>query len=137
MKHAMQAWRCQTAAAIAEFALLAPVIFLLLIGTIEVSRLLWTKQTLDEVAYSTARCMAVSSACASSNAQKSFAISRAAGYGITIAGPTVTPAAGANCRGFLNSSQVTIDAPVNSVLRGFVPSLPGTIHAQACFPQLP
>ena len=55
--------RCSRAATAAEFALLVPAILLLLLGTIECGRLLWTKQTLDEVAYNTARGMAVSGSC--------------------------------------------------------------------------
>lgn len=129
--------QCRKAAATAELALIAPAVFLFLIGTIEAGRMLWTKQTLDEVAFSTARCMAVSGACATSNAQKAYAVNRAAGYGIAIAATAVTPAAAANCRGFPNSSRITIDTPVASVLAGFIPTFPSSISADACFPQLP
>jgi len=128
--------RCEKGAAIVEFAILAPAIFLLLIGTIEGSRMLWTKQTLDEVAYSTARCMAVSSTCGSAGAQKTYAVERAAGYGIAIAAAAVTPAANADCRGFPKSSRITINAPIGSVLSGFVPDFPTTIRSDACYPQL-
>ena len=120
----------------AEFALLAPAIILLLVGTIEVGRMAWVQQTLDDVAYSTARCMAVSGSCATSSAQKTYAVNRAAGYGIKITKAAVTPSANANCRGFPSSSQIIIAAPVDSPLRGFVPSLPTTLRSQACFPQL-
>ena len=48
----LQAIRADSSgAAIIEFALLAPVFFLFLFGTVEGSRLLWTQQTLEEVAY--------------------------------------------------------------------------------------
>lgn len=132
----MRLLRCRTASATTELALLAPTVLLFMIGIIEVSRLTWTKQTLDEVAYSTARCMAVSGACATSGEQKNYAVDRAAGYGITIAASAVTPTPAADCRGFLNSSRITIVAPIASVLTGFIPTLPTSISAQACFPQV-
>lgn len=128
--------RCMRGATIVEFALLAPAIFLILIGTIEGGRMLWTKQTLDEVAYSTARCMAVSGDCATGNAQRAYAVNRARNYGIALTANAVTPTAGADCRGFPNSSRIAIEAPVSSVLTGFVPAFPTTIRSEACFPQL-
>ncbi len=136
MKGWLPSLRCVAGSTTTELALLAPVILLFMIGTIEVSRLVWTKQTLDDVAYSTARCMAVSGSCATSGTQKSYAVARAAGYGITIANNTVTPAAAVNCRGFPNSSRITIIVPTGSVLRGFVPALPTSLRSEACFPQL-
>jgi hypothetical protein len=133
----MWASRCCTrGAATVELALLAPAVFLLLIGTIELSRMAWTKQTLDEVAYSTARCMAVSGSCGTATAQKTYAVSRAAAYGVVIADTAVTPASAVDCNGFPDSQRIIIDAPVTSVLTGFIPSLPSTIRSQACFPRL-
>lgn len=136
MRLALRLLRCSTAAAVVELALLAPAILLLMLGTIEVSRMAWTRQTLDEVAYSSARCMAVSDSCATSNAQKSYAVDRAAGYGIAITDAAVTPAASVSCRGFPNSSRITIVTPMASALAGFLPALPTSITSQACFPQL-
>lgn len=136
MKWAVRLLRCSTGAAVVELALLAPAILLLMLGTIEVSRMAWTRQTLDDVAYSAARCMAVSGACATSSAQKAYAVDRAAGYGIAITDAAVTPAAAVNCRGFPNSSRITIVAPTASPLNGFLPALPNSITAQACFPQV-
>lgn len=127
--------RCREGAAIVEFALLAPAFFILLFGIIEGSRLLWTQQTLDEVAFSTARCMAVSEACASTAGQRAHAVSRAGGYGIAISAGEVTAASGVNCNGFPDSSRIIIRTDFPSVLSGFVPDFPDTIRSQACFPE--
>lgn len=128
--------RCESGAAIAEFALVAPAVFLCLFGTVEVARMLWTKQTLDEVAYSTARCMTVSDACATPDEQKTYAVQRAAGYGITLSLGEVTPAKAVDCRGFPDSNRITIDAGMSTVLEGFLPTFTNTIRSQACFPSL-
>ena len=71
--------RCNAGATAVEFALLAPIFFMMLFGLIEFSRMAWTKQTIGDVAYATARCMSVSSSCNTSALQKSYAVSRAAG----------------------------------------------------------
>jgi Flp pilus assembly protein TadG len=48
-----------------EFALVAPVFLMLIFGAIEYSRLLWTLNALQQVAFDGARCMAIpQSACA-------------------------------------------------------------------------
>ncbi|MEO6093682.1 MAG: TadE/TadG family type IV pilus assembly protein [Novosphingobium sp.] len=128
--------RCRRGATVVEFALLAPVFLLLLFGIIEVARLAWTRQTLEETAFATARCMSVGSSCATATAQKSFAVQRAAAYRIAITAAAVTPTAATSCAGQTNSNLVTIAAPFVSALRGLVP-LPRTLQVTACFPVLP
>jgi Flp pilus assembly protein TadG len=129
-------FRCCRGAAIVEFALIAPVFLMAILGIIEVSRLLWTQQTLDEVAYSAARCMSVSSSCASTATQRNYAVARAGGYGITLASNQVTPVAATNCKGFPNSSSVTITHSFVSPLSGFVPGFLMNISSQACYPTI-
>lgn len=124
------------AATAVEFALLAPIFFLLLFGVIEGSRLAWTRQTLDEVAYSTARCMSVSASCEGGSASQDYAVERASGYGVTVAVADVTGEAGITCRGFPNSTRVTITHSFNSVMDGFVPVFPAQIMVESCFPVL-
>ena len=118
-----------------EFALIAPVFLTMLFGTIEGSRLLWTKQTLDEVAYSTARCMSVTDTCDAAGAQ-SYAVARAQGYGIAITAEAVAPQTASDCDGFPNSSRVTITHDFDSVMGGFMPDLSTEIEADSCFPEL-
>ena len=42
-----------------EFAIVAPAFMMLLFGTVEFGRLLWTQQALQETAIAGARCMAI------------------------------------------------------------------------------
>ena len=127
---------CEKGATVVEFALLAPVFLTFLFGTIEGSRIMWTKHTLDEVAFATARCMSVSTACETQGAQQAFARDRAADYGIDIALADVTLKANADCRGFPDSSRVTITHQFDSVMGGIMPDLAAKLEADSCFPQL-
>ena len=128
--------RCRRGATVVEFALLAPMFLLLLFGIIEIARLAWTRQTLEETAFATARCMSVSSNCATTASQKSFAVQRAAAYRIAITAAAVTPSAATSCAGQTNSNLVTIATPFISGLRGLLP-LPQTLQVTACFPVVP
>lgn len=119
-----------------EFALLAPAFLTLLFGTIEGSRMMWTKNTLDEVAFATARCMSVSMNCETETQQQNFAIDRAAAYGISITAADVTPAADADCNGFPDSARITITYDFGSVMGGFMPDMAAELKADSCFPQL-
>ncbi|WP_395396618.1 TadE/TadG family type IV pilus assembly protein [Novosphingobium sp. BL-8A] len=53
-------------ATLIEFAIVAPVFILMLIGLIETGRFLWSQHVLKDVAFATVRCMSVSANCASS-----------------------------------------------------------------------
>ncbi len=136
MKLMTQLRRCRTGAVAIEFAIVAPIFFAMLFGVIETSRVFWLKQSLDEVAYSTARCMSVSSACATQVAQQNYAIGRAQALGIRLTSAMVTPTTGVVCKGSAGSNQVALARPIESPLAGFVPAMPSTLRATACFPVL-
>jgi len=119
-----------------EFALIAPAFFMMLFGLVEFSRLAWMQQTLDEVAYSTARCMSVQTSCSTLATQRSHAVDRAAGYGITVTSANVTPATNTTCKTYAGSNSVTITANFNSPVTGMIPGLSRTLTARACFPVL-
>lgn len=55
----MKFWRDQAGASIVEFAVLVAPFLLLLFGVIEVSRALWTRHALQDIATATARCIGV------------------------------------------------------------------------------
>ncbi|MBO9602491.1 MAG: pilus assembly protein [Novosphingobium sp.] len=128
--------RCNAGATAVEFALLAPIFFMMLFGLIEFSRMAWTKQTIGDVAYATARCMSVSSSCNTSTLQKSYAVKRAAGFGITLTNANVTPATNTTCKGYASSNSVTVTVAFHSPAAGLIPGLPTRLSSVACFPYL-
>lgn len=127
----------ETGSMMTDFALVAPMFFMLLFGIIEGSRLLWTQQTLEEVAYSTARCMSVSSNCDDDTARQEFASERALNYGIGITSASITVESDVTCRGFPNSSRVAINHNFDSVMKGFIPGFQGQVVVESCYPVLP
>lgn len=121
-----------------EFALLGPLALAMLFALIEGGRIYWIKQTLDEVAYSTARCMSVSSTstCDTSAHQKEYAISRAEGYAVRLSDSDVTVTESTTCKGVAASRQVSIVYQINSPVTGLLPFVPDQLTATACFPVL-
>ena len=127
---------CQKGASAVEFALIAPVFFLMLFGVIEGGRMIWTRQTLDEVAFSTARCMSLEIDCPDEASQREYAKVRAANYGVAIANGNITVTGNTTCQGYAGANAVTIRKAFNSPVTGFVPGMDGTLVATACYPVL-
>jgi Flp pilus assembly protein TadG len=131
-----------------EFAMAAPLFLMLLFGSVEFGRLLWTKQALQEAATAGARCMALaqgstvdsSNLCLSggsysSTATQTYVQTEAAKWGITLPTADITPTSNATCGGTTGFSQVSIASSFTSV----VPQLVGlsgavAINASACYP---
>jgi len=136
--------------AVIEFALLAPVFLMLLFGSIEFGRLLWTQQALQQVAIAGARCMAVaqgaiqSSTCASGGSYsaastKSYIETTASGWGISVQDADVTLDNTATCGGVTGFSQVTITNNFNTPVPQIVLLAAGgtSLTATACYPNNP
>ena len=119
-----------------EFALLAPVFLGMIFSLIEGGRMLWIKQALAEVAFSTARCMSVSVTCNTEAKQKAYALTRAAGYGQTLIAANIVSVPNTTCNGAAGMSQVTITTAFNSPATGLLPILPSTVSGLGCFPKL-
>lgn len=67
----------------AEFALVAPVFILLLFGTIEAGRIMWTQNALQSAVEATARCSALARpGCATVGDAQAYAVASAMGVGI-------------------------------------------------------
>ncbi|MBO9574661.1 MAG: pilus assembly protein [Sphingobium sp.] len=128
--------RCARGASTIEFALLAPVFLVFLFGLIEAGRLMWVTQSINEVAYSSARCMSTSSSCATTTAIQSYAVSRAATYQLTITAANVVTASNITCDGNAGSNKVTVTYAVRSAVRTMLPFIPASIVGYACFPKL-
>jgi Flp pilus assembly protein TadG len=80
-------------AAVAELAVVLPVLLLLTFGLIEVGRALWTATTLTRATYAAARCGAMNQALCDYTTPttiQSYAVSQAWGLGLTNAAFTVT-----------------------------------------------
>jgi Flp pilus assembly protein TadG len=128
-----------------EFALVLPPFLMLVFGTVEYGRLLWTMQALQETATVGARCMALSqSACAfggSYNAANttSYIQGVAQSWGLTIPGGNISPSYNTTCGGTSGFSTVTIKTTFTSVVPKVV-LLPGSgksLSATACYPDAP
>lgn len=125
--------RCSRGAAIVEFAVLAPVFIVMLVGLFEYGRAYWVRQTIKEVSFQTARCMAMEAQCKTQTQRLTYAVDRAKDYSVTIPQSAVTVRSNISCRGQAGSHEVAISTPFKSPLRGFG-VMPETLTAQACFP---
>ena len=123
--------------------------FLMLVfGTIEFGRILWTEQALQETAVAGARCMAIAqgakeaSACASGGSYSSATTTSyiqgvAGGWGLSLPSSGITldkaAACGSSGSGF---SQVTLSSTFTSVVPNLVHLATGgtTLTATACYP---
>jgi Flp pilus assembly protein TadG len=125
--------------------------FLMLVfGTIEFGRILWTEQALQETATAGVRCMAIAqglkgavlSPCASGGsysdaATKSYIQSVAGGWGLSLPNSGITPDNTAACgSGGTDFSQVTVTTTFTSVVPNLLQLATGgtTLTATACYP---
>lgn len=121
------AGRPRSGAAAVEFALLLPVLLMLLVGIIDVSRLLWARSILAFAVEEAARCAAVdANACATAPQTQAHAAAAVVGLSIS---PTAFLVSEASC-GAQVSTTYTFD-PVLPWL--FDP--PPTFTVKACFPR--
>lgn len=123
-----------------EFALVAPMFLMLVFGTIEFGRLLWTEEALQQTAIAGARCVAIAqgttqnSPCASGGTT-TYIQNIAKGWGLSLA--SITPSTSANCGGSGGGfSQVTLTSTFTSVAPKLVQLASGgiTLSASACYP---
>jgi Flp pilus assembly protein TadG len=139
-------WGGECGTTVIEFALVAPLFLILIFGTIEFGRLIWTKEALQEAAVAGARCVAIAQGavpggpCTSggsySSAQAiSYVQTEAGKWGISVPSAAVTPTASTSCAGTGGFSEVSISTTYTSLVPKFT-QLPGTItlNASACYP---
>jgi Flp pilus assembly protein TadG len=135
-------WTANGGATAVEFALVIGPLLLLLFGTIEFSRLLWTREALQSIASAGARCMGVvEPSCANSGAYSSskaisYVVSEASKLSVPLATSNVTVNHSATCAGVTNFSQVTVSYTFQTALPELVSALSGgvALSATACFP---
>lgn len=132
----------QRGTAALEFGITAPLLFALLLGGIEYSRLLWTKQALQLAGDQTARCVAIGgAACATPS---SYAVSTAVSYGalglvtsgVTVDNqpPTVTLATACNPPSGNMSVRVTLSLTFSSPISALLPGLSKAVSTTSCYP---
>jgi len=123
-----------------EFAAIALPLMLLLVGSIEASRYIWTSLALQDAASTGARCLGLQLAPCFDNenmdqaATVGFVKEQALRWAIDIPSETVTPAATAECQEFDDFTRIEIRHQFTSIL----PVFPNTwIEVEACFPVSP
>jgi Flp pilus assembly protein TadG len=125
-----------------EFALVAVPLLLIIVGTIEYGRALWTQQAMQSLAISAARCIGVQQTqCTNSgvyNAAKTstWVIGEAAKLGVPLQAANITVNASTTCQGVSGFATVAISylfvSAAPQVITAMV--LGPTLRANACFP---
>lgn len=146
MRRPARALRDHTGGASAvEFAIVAAPLLLILFGTVEFGRLLWTRQAMQSLAISAARCMGVrqtscsSAGAYSATATTSYVIAGAAGLGVPLASTNITLNASTTCGGVSGFSSVAISYTFATAVPVLINALAGgvALSASACFPNQP
>jgi Flp pilus assembly protein TadG len=125
-----------------EFAICALAMTMVVVGTLEFGRLVWTSEVLQDAAAEGARCMGLRSAsCAASGAYSSantttYVVALATSRGVVITAGMVTLTNPAVCGGASGFSRVAINYDFTTVAPGLLTSLAGgfAVPASACFP---
>lgn len=138
---AFHAWLADLRGAVAiEFAAIAVPLMLLLGGTIETSRFVWTRLALQDAAMAGARCLGLQvSPCYFDGAMDSaktveLVLQQAADWAVSIPAEAVTPEAGADCLDTLDFARLEIRFRFTSVIAPFTDTW---IDVDACFPVMP
>ena len=127
----------QRGAIAVEFAFIAIPLLLLLIGSLEISRLVWTHHALQDAAANGARCVGlrnppcVTDGISNQATARGFVQEKAAGWIVFIAAEAVTVEEIAECNGVSGFSRVTVRHEFYSVLNVLTG---GAIETEACFP---
>jgi Flp pilus assembly protein TadG len=130
----------QRGAGAVEFALLAPTFLMFLFLLLDGGRMMFAKQSLNELATATARCMATKQAtCADPSSTRNWAVSRGLARGnLQLTSNNVTINTAATCGGVSNMIQATISMPWKKGAMMLLPQsvAPGSLTATACFPTI-
>jgi Flp pilus assembly protein TadG len=134
--------RSSSGTAAIEFGFIVGPLLLLLVGTVEVGRLVWTKIALQETANAGARCMGLKTAsCAtsgtySSSLTTSYVSTLARGWAVTLAASNLTLSNSTTCGGQSGFSKVTISYTFQTAAPHLLTAFLGgvALSANACFP---
>ena len=126
-------------AAAVEFAIILPVLLLIVLGLIEAGRAVWTQSTLDYAVQAAARCHAightvVGATCETAAQTQQFAVDRAPGLSLSVDIFNVTVEACDGVAGSVQGAKVTVPSlPFDWLVPDLLP-YSTTLSASACFP---
>ncbi len=142
----MTSWRKDRSGATAvEFAMVAPVLLMLVFGILEFGRALWVHNALQQTAIAGARCEGISQSSVASTAAcngssvTSYVQSVATGWGITVPTSGIVLSSNTTCAGATGFSSVTINYTFQTAVPQVLGSMSGGVPmtANACFPNQP
>jgi Flp pilus assembly pilin Flp len=123
-------------AAAVEFAIIFPILLLLVLGLIEVGRAIWTQTTLDYAVQAAARCVAISPKLCLD--VPTYAARKA--FGLTFDDPAsvfvvTSGSCSVDANGIPTGAEVTASLPFDWLAPAFFPNppFPQTLKARACF----
>jgi Flp pilus assembly protein TadG len=130
--------RDQIGSSAVEFALVAPTFLMFVFLILDGGRMIFAKQSLNEVATATARCAAIKAVgCTTAGDAQNWAISR----GITrdnlrIAASEVSVVVGTPCNNVANMAKATVSTTWKKGAMALLPQsvAPSTLTSIACFP---
>lgn len=125
-----------------EFAMVVGPLLLLVFGTVEYARILWTSSALQSTVNTGARCMGIMQLECADNGSRSeanavaFIVERAIGLSVAITPADVAVEPDATCAGVGGFSQVTLSYTFTTALPILFGSLSAGVplSAMACFP---
>lgn len=125
-----------------EFSLVIVPLLLFIFGTIEFSRMLWTRQSMQSLSISAARCMGIlQPSCISGTSYneantKNYIIARASAFGVPLTTSSITLNNSTTCNGVSGFSTVTINYTFSSIAPKLITALTASknLTTSACFP---
>ena len=124
-----------------EFGILAVPFLMIVCGTMEFGRVMWTREALEQTAITGARCMGLSqSSCGmggvySAGMTQNYVIAQATQWGVTLTSDNIMLDNSATCGGVAGFSQVKLAYTFKTVLPQLINALANAdLKAVACFP---
>ncbi len=118
-----------------EFALVAPVFMMFMFLIIDGARAVWTYQTLQEVATSSARCAALGlTGCKTQTEVQTYAAARAAASGVILDSTATTLTTAATCQLMGGMTKVAISSAYQGATTKLLPTSVATLATESCFP---
>lgn len=125
----------QTGATAVEFALIAPIFFLLIFGIIETGRAYWQTDLIRQASYSGARCAAIADLqCSTVAGTRDVIVARAKASNYNLSPDNIIVEINTNCDGLNSMVRVAINVPFSNAVSGFLPSSLQNLTSDTCMP---